>query len=176
MFWQTRVERLEGRHELRAILAILADPGDQPHERASAAKALADVATEIGELRAEAIAVLLRVADEPAAYVRRQALFALAELRAREALPAFRRAAVDPDFLIRVFAAHGFDRLADPDCVGEVIRLLRDRESQVREAAVSALARLGDARLRPLLEDAAVNDPYQLVRDSAKEALVTLDR
>lgn len=174
MFFQTRVERLERVGDLRGILAILADPTDKLYERAGAAKALADAAAVIGDLRAEAVAVLLRVAGEPGNYVRQQVLFALAELRVREALPLFRRAAADPDFIIRVFAAHGFDRLADRDTAPDIARLLQDRESQVREAAVAALARLGDARLRPLLERAATGDPYQLVRDTAREALTTL--
>lgn len=176
MFWQTRVEQFERSHDLRAILAILADPHDKPYERASAAKALADAAGEIGDLRTEAVLVLLQVAGESGSYVRRQVLFALAELRAHEALPLFRRAATDPDFLIRVFAAHGFDRLADRDSVADIARLLGDRESQVREAAVAAIARLGDGRLRPLLERAASEDPYQFVRESAREALAALER
>lgn len=176
MFWQTRVERFERSHDLRAILAILADPTDKPYERASAAKALADAAGEIGELRAEAVLVLLEVADRSGSYILRQVLFALAELRVEEALPLFRRAAHDPDFLIRVFAAHGFDRLADRDSIADLARLLGDRESQVREAAVAAIARLRDGRLRPLLERTASEDPYEFVRESAREALTALGR
>ena len=49
-----------------------------------------------------------------------------------------------------------------------------DRESGVREAAAAALASIGDGRVRPLLERAALTDPYPWVRDAAKDALLAL--
>ena len=91
--------------------------------------------------------------------VRKWALFALAELRAPTAMPAFRRAAADGDWMIRIFAAHGFDRLRSNDSLVEVVGLLGDRESGVREAAAAALASIGDGRARPLLERTALTDP-----------------
>ncbi|MEA2662122.1 MAG: hypothetical protein QOH08_1694 [Chloroflexota bacterium] len=174
-FLQTRVERLERAHDVGAIIAILADRADKTYERAHAAKALADLAAGLGDLRAAAVAILLQAADEPSE-VRRWALLALAELREPAALPAFRRAAKDGDWMIRIFAAHGFDRLRARDALVEVAGLLGDRESGVREAAAAALASIGDGRVRPLLERAAVTDPYPWVREAAREALVALDR
>jgi len=56
----------------------------------------------------------------------------------------------------------------------EVIALLADRESGVREAAAAALASIGDGRVRPLLERAAVTDPYPWVREAARDALTVL--
>ena len=76
--------------------------------------------------------------------------------------------------MVRIFAAHGFDRLRDHDALVEVVRLLADRESAVREAAAAALASIGDGRVRPLLERAAQTDPYPWVRDAAQDALNVL--
>ena len=119
---------------------------------------------------------MLTIAAEEPSDARKWALFALAELREPSALPAFRRAAADRDWMIRIFAAHGFDRLRSHDSLVEVVGLLKDRESGVREAAAAALASIGDGRARPLLERAAMTDPYPWVREAAKDALETLSR
>lgn len=170
VFWQSKVERLERAGDLGAIVGVLSDHTDKTYERAHAAKALADHPDELGTIRDRAVAVLMRAADEPGE-VRKWALFALAELREPTALPAFRRAATDPDWMIRIFAAHGFDRLRSADAFAEVAGLLGDGESGVREAAAAALASIGDRSARPLLERAALTDPYPWVRDAAREAL-----
>jgi len=172
-FLQTRVERLEREGAVRGIVAILSDRREKTYERAHAAKALADMAARLGESRDDAVVVLLRAADEPNE-VRKWALLALAELHEPSALPAFQRAATDGDWMIRIFAAHGFDRLRDHGSIVEVVRLLADNESGVREAAASALASIGDGRVRPLLQRAAAVDPYPWVREAAKDALAAL--
>ncbi|HEV2249430.1 MAG TPA: HEAT repeat domain-containing protein [Candidatus Limnocylindria bacterium] len=174
-FLQTRVERLERASDVPGIIAVLADRTEKTYERAHAAKALADLTGRLGDDRAAAVAVLLQAADEPTA-VRRWALLALAELHEASALPAFQRAAHDGDWMVRIFAAHGFDRLRSHDSLVEVIGLLADRESGVREAAAAALASIGDGRVRPLLERAAVTDPYPWVREAARDALAVLGR
>lgn len=156
-------------------MALLSDRADKTYERAHAAKALADLAGRLHEHRDLAIAALLDAADEPTE-VRKWALLALAELHEPAALPAFHRAAIDGDWMIRIFAAHGFDRLRDQSSLGEVVVLLGDRESAVREAAASALASLGDGRVRPLLEETALADPYPWVREAARDALTVLGR
>lgn len=172
-FLQTRVERLERALDVSGIVAILSDRGEKTYERAHAAKALADLAARLGDHHDRAVMILLEVADEPNE-VRKWALLALAELHEPAALPAFRRAARDGDWIIRIFAAHGFDRLRAHDSLVEVVGLLADRESGVREAAAAALASIGDSRVRPLLERAAVTDPYPWVRDAARDALAVL--
>lgn len=174
-FLQTRVERLERSLDVGGIVAILADRSEKTYERAHAAKALADLADRLGDRRGEAVGILLQAADERSE-VRKWALLALAELHEPMALPAFHRAAHDGDWMVRIFAAHGFDRLRARDSLLEVVRLLADEESAVREAAAAALASIGDGRVRPLLERAAAADPYPWVRDAAREALVVLGR
>lgn len=174
-FLQTKVERLQNSGDIAGLIAILNDHAEKTYERAHAAKALADLAERLGASRADAIAALLPAADEPTE-VRKWALLALAELHEPTALPAFRRAARDDDWMIRIFAAHGFDRLHDGDTVVEVVRLLGDRESGVREAAAAALGSLGDGRVRPLLESASRTDPYRWVREAAEDALDALER
>lgn len=174
-FLQTRVERLERAGAVRGIVAILSDRREKTYERAHAAKALADMAQRLGDSRDDAIGVLLEAAEEPTE-VRKWALLALAELHEPAALPAFQRAATDGDWMIRIFAAHGFDRLRDHDSLVAVVRLLSDEESGVREAAAAALASIGDGRVRPLLERAANADPYPWVREAAKDALAVLGR
>jgi HEAT repeat protein len=172
-FLQTRVERLERARDVSGIIAILSDRSEKTYERAHAAKALADLADQLGDRRDAAVVILLETADEPSE-VRKWALLALAELYEPAALPAFRRAALDGDWMIRIFAAHGFDRLRAHDALVEVVGLLADRESGVREAAAAALGSIGDGRVRPLLERAAVTDPYPWVREAARDALVAL--
>ncbi|MDT5280073.1 MAG: hypothetical protein QOJ20_1268 [Mycobacterium sp.] len=170
-FLQTRVERLERAGDIHGIVSLLSDRHEKTYERAHAAKALADLADHLGDRREAAVGILLEAAEERSE-VRKWALLALAELHEPLALPAFRRAAQDGDWMIRIFAAHGFDRLRAHDSLMEVIGLLADRESGVREAAAAALASIGDGRVRPLLERTAVADPYPCVRDAAKDALV----
>ena len=172
-FLQTRVERLERAHDVSGIVAILSDRSEKTYERAHAAKALADLAGRLGDQRDGAVVILLQAADEPNE-IRKWALLALAELHEPLALPAFQRAARDGDWMVRIFAAHGFDRLRAHDSLAEVVGLLADRESGVREAAAAALASIGDGRVRPLLERAAVMDPYPWVREAARDALVVL--
>jgi HEAT repeat protein len=173
-FLQTRVERLERALDVPGIIAILSDRGEKTYERAHAAKALADLAGRLGAHRADAVPALLRSADEPTE-VRKWALLALAELHEPSALSAFQRAARDGDWIVRIFAAHGFDRLRAYGSIAEVVDLLGDPESGVREAAAAALASIGDGRVRPLLERAAVTDPYPWVREAARDALTALD-
>lgn len=173
-FLQTRVERLERARDVGGIVAILSDRTEKTYERAHAAKALADLADRLGDDHDRAVGILLQVADERSE-VRKWALLALAELHEPTALPAFHRAAHDGDWMIRIFAAHGFDRLRAHDSLIEVVGLLADRESAVREAAADALASIGDGRVRPLLERAAVADPYPWVREAARAALVALE-
>lgn len=172
-FLQTRVERLERARDIGGIVALLADRSEKTYERAHAAKALADLAGGLGAHRDEAVMILLRAAEEPTE-VRKWALLALAELHEPAALPAFQRAARDRDWMIRIFAAHGFDRLRAHGSIAEVVGLLADAESGVREAAAAALASIGDGRARPLLERAAVSDPYPWVREAARDALAVL--
>jgi HEAT repeat protein len=172
-FLQTRVERLVRARDIDGIVAMLADRGEKTYERAHAAKALADLAGQLGAARDQAVRILLDAADEPNE-VRKWALLALAELHEPSALTTFRKAATDGDWMIRIFAAHGFDRLRARDSLVDVVGLLTDRESGVREAAAAALASIGDGRVRPLLERAAVTDPYPWVREAARDALVAL--
>ena len=141
VFFRSKVERLERAGDLRAIIAVLSGHTDKMYERAHAAKALADCADHLGPIREQAVAVLTLAAEEPTE-VRTWALLALAELREPSALPAFRRAAADRDWMIRIFAAHGFDRLRSHDSLVEVGGLLGDQESWVREAAKDALETL----------------------------------
>ena len=174
-FLQTRVERLERSLDVSGIVAILADRTEKTYERAHAAKALADLADRLGGHRDEAVGVLLEAAEERTE-IRKWALLALAELHEPAALPAFHRAAQDGDWMVRIFAAHGFDRLRSHDSLVQVVGLLADEESAVREAAAGALASIGDRRVRPLLEHAAAADPYPWVREAARDALVALER
>jgi HEAT repeat protein len=78
--------------------------------------------------------------------------------------------------MIRIFAAHGFDRLGSNVSLVEAAALLGDRESGVREAAAAALASIGDGRARPLLQRAATSDPYPWVREAARDALDLLEQ
>lgn len=146
-FFRSKVERLERAGDLRAIIAGLSGTTDKRYEHAHAAKALADCADRLRPIREQAVAVLTLAAEEPTE-VRKWALFALAELREPTAIAAFRRAAVDADWMIRIFAAHGFDRLRSPDSLADVAGLLRSSFAawSVTIRTPGALARRGPRR------------------------------
>ena len=173
-FWTTRAERHARAGDVAALIRLLDSAAEPAYERATAARSLVDLAASLGTLRPLVVRSLVRSADEDANYIRGQALFALAELCADEALDTFRRAAADPDWIIRVYGTHGLDRLADPTALEDVVRRLGDRESQVREAAASALASIGDQRVRPLLDRVARGDRYASVREAAVDAIAEL--
>lgn len=173
-FWTTRAEQHAKAGDVAALVRLLDGPAEPAHERAAAACSFVALAASFGALRPQVLVSLIRSAVEDQPYIRGQALFALAELRAVEALDAFRRAAADPDWIIRFYGTHGLDRLGDPSAIQDVVLRLDDRESQVREAAVTALASIGDPRVRPLLDRVARSDRYASVREAAAEAIAGL--
>lgn len=66
----------------------------------------------------------------------------------------------------------GWQRAIAADAFVELrAELVEDEESQVREAAVTALAALGPAG-RPLIERVARSDRYRWVREAARDALL----
>jgi hypothetical protein len=74
-----------------------------------------------------------------------------------------RRAAADSLGAMRVKdAVEGLTALADRD---------REDDPAVRKAAIWALAQIRDVSARPVVEDAAANDPDRFVRDAADTAL-----
>lgn len=173
-FWTSRAERLAKAGDIAALAHLLDSPAEPAHERAGAACAFVELGPSLGTLRALVVASLIRSAVEDHPYIRGQALFALAELRAVEALDTFRLAAADPDWIIRFYGTHGLDRLGDPSTIQDVVLRLDDGESQVREAAVTALVSIGDPRVRPLLDRVARGDRYASVREAAREAIAEL--
>lgn len=74
----------------------------------------------------------------------------------------------------RVYGTHGLDRLGNASATEDVVRRLSDPESQVREAAASALASMGDSRARPHLDRVAREDQYASVREAAQDAIAEL--
>src|SRR5258706_13706651 len=103
-FLQTRVERLERAGAVRGIIAILSDPREKAYERAHAANALADMASRLGDERDPAVAILLVGADERTE-ARKRALLALAQQHETICMRGFPRAALDEDWMLRLFAA-----------------------------------------------------------------------
>jgi HEAT repeat protein len=81
-----------------------------------------------------------------------------------------RDALSDTQFSARRLAARSLGILGDPRAVEPLVSLLSDPHRNVRQDAVDALALLADQRAIPALEQAAVHDKNQGVRQRAARA------
>jgi HEAT repeat protein len=170
-------DRIEGR--VSRVLNWERDPSAKNVDRIR--ESLAD---EDGQVRAGALAALvrLRVADakersraalgDPDSAVRAAAVEGLLDLRDSEAVPGLARVAVaDPDWRARRGAVEAVGALGALGGAADVLPALGDSSSQVRLAAVEAVARLGPAVALQPLAKLAEGDASWEVRAAAVEAL-----
>jgi HEAT repeat protein len=170
-------DRVEGR--VSRILEWEREPRSRNVERIR--DCLAD---ESAEVRAGALAALvrLRVVDakersraalkDPDGVVRSAAIEGLLELQDTEAVPDLLRiAAGDPDWRARRGAVESVGSLGAAADATAILPSLGDTSSQVRYAAVGAVARLGPAVALDPLAKLAEGDASWEVRAAAVEAL-----
>jgi len=116
---------------------------DRPAIRASAVRDLVRHALASDPVRARAIPVLERLLrEDEAAGVRSAAAVALADLAAREGLPALLVSVEDADAAVRQMALAALGEIGDPRATQRLSRALRDPRPEVRYQAVIAFARV----------------------------------
>jgi HEAT repeat protein len=129
----------------RTLEASVRDLESQkPEVRASAVEDLLRHARSDGAVRARAIPLLeLRLAD-PQSKVRAAAAVGLADLAAKDTVPALLRAVDDDDAYVRQMALVALGELGDPRALPRLSRALSDKRPEMRYQAVIAYARVAD--------------------------------
>jgi len=124
---------------------------------------------------------LLRALDDRSPVVRRNAAWAIGEMRGgrlvsrSDAIAPLIRLTSDRDATVRRAAAFGLSALKVDDGVDSLIALLSDEDADVRAEAAYALGEIRDARAAPLLHTLKDNDPNAAVRRAVKWALHELE-
>jgi hypothetical protein len=140
---------------------------DRAATRASAIRDLVRHALAQDAVRARAIPALERLLrDDDAAGVRSQAAVAMADLGAREGLPALLVSVEDADAAVRQMALAALGELGDPRATQRLSRALRDSRPEVRYQAVIAFARVAKddpAEVAAALAH-AMDDPDEAIR------------
>lgn len=146
--------------------------------RVQAGDVAAWAAGALGEVRSKgALTLLLKTAEEPTDFFLRQmSLTALIALGGPEARPVFERRLEDRLPENRALALMGLTQLADKASIGSMLPRLNDQDPLVRTQAVVALATLGDATVRPVLEALQRNESDSNVLGALEEALSRLPR
>jgi HEAT repeat protein len=135
----------------RTVEASFRDLGaSRPEVRVSSIEDLARHAARDPQVRARALAPLEKALKDDFGGVRSAAAVALADLRARESLPALLVAIEDPDPHVRQMALTALGEIGDPRAAPRLERALSDRRPEVRYQAVIAYSRVvtGDDRGR----------------------------
>jgi HEAT repeat protein len=132
----------------------------------------------LGALKAKrALALLMRTAEDRSDFfLRLMSLRSLILLELPEARPVFVRLLDDPVPDVRMWGLIGLGQLADRTAVGAVQTRLTDPSPLVRTQAVKTLALLGDAKVRPVLEDLQKRETDSNVQYAVEEALTQLPR
>lgn len=139
-------------------------------EHSSVKRAAALALGKIG-LREPVIAILTQVLLVGEQSSRRAAVDALAQLEARSAFPALRKALTDPDPGVRQGALAALGELGDRRALPDFReRLMDDTDLGVRVEAAYRLEKLGDPQDLQFLEEVARNDASPIVRVWADRA------
>ena len=135
-------------------------------------------ATGLGELKAErALPLLLRTADDRSDFfLRLTSLRSVAAINLSEGRALFLRRLGDQVPEVRMAALTALGQLGDRTVVGAVLARLTDPNALVRTQAVRMLAVLGDASVRPALEDLQTRELDSNVQYAVDEALTQLPR
>ncbi|HKN86092.1 MAG TPA: HEAT repeat domain-containing protein [Nitrospiraceae bacterium] len=122
--------------------------------------------TAIGEA---AVPALGRCLEGATLTVQESAASILATIGDIRVLDVLISALISTDWIVRMHAAKGLGRIADPRSVSPLMPLLQDKVKAVRVEASEALSRIGQAAVPPLLE--ALQSKEWLVKLHAIEAL-----
>jgi beta-lactamase regulating signal transducer with metallopeptidase domain len=117
-----------------------------------------------------AAAAFISALEDPDPMVRKEAAFALGEIRSRRATAPLIAALEDPAPAVRHEAAFALGNRGDREAVPYLLNALNDESPGVRKEAAFALANIGDAVAVPGLI-AALGDPSAAVRKEAAFAL-----
>ncbi len=127
----------------RTVEASFRDLGAaRPEVRMSSIEDLARHAVRDPAVRARAVAPLERALQDDFAGVRSVAAVALADLRAREALPALLVAIEDADGHVRQMALAALGEIGDARAAPRLLRALSDERPEVRYQAIIAYTRV----------------------------------
>lgn len=156
----------------------LTQPQIMELRRVQARDVAAWAAGALGEVRPKgALTLLLKTAEDPTDFFLRQmSITALITLGGPEARPVFERRLEDPLPENRALALMGLTQLADKAAVGLMLPRLNDNDPLVRAQAVVAVATLGDATVRPVLEALQRIEPDSNVLGTLEQALSRLPR
>lgn len=142
--------RLGDARALGLLVHMLADP--TADVRAHAADAL----SSLGDIAAfPALARMVR--DDPDAFARGRAAYALATFPGSATVDALLPALRDPDAEVRCAIAYSIGCSGDRRAMGILIALLSDCAVEVREAAVLRLGEIGDERVAETLESLTID-------------------
>jgi HEAT repeat protein len=135
-------------------------------------------AAGLGELNAKrALALLLRTTEDRSDFfLRLTSLRSVVVLSPSEGRPVFLRRLEDPVPEVRMAALVALGQLADRTAVPAVVARLTDLNGLVRTQAVKTLVVLGDATVRPILEDLQKRELDSNVQFAVDEALTQLPR
>jgi len=134
-------------------------------------------ALALASISRPAVGALVRALDDRAPAVRRNAAWAVGEVRGAflvdrdDALAPLIRLLADADAGVRRAAAFGLSELKSRDSVEPLIVSLADRDVAVRGMAVFALGEIRDRRATPQLAILVTTDPDSEVRRAAAWAL-----
>ncbi len=130
----------------RTLEACFRDLGSAKAEtRVSAASDLGRAAAGDLANRARAIAALEKALGDEAAAVRAASAVALADLKAKEALPKLLVAIEDADPMVRQMAIVALGEIRDDRALPRLRRCLKDERAEIRFQAIIAFARIADA-------------------------------
>ncbi|MCL2777088.1 MAG: HEAT repeat domain-containing protein [Polyangiaceae bacterium] len=113
----------------------------RPEVRASAVEDLVRHAQANDDIKARAVACVVRLLDDSVAGVRSAAAVALGDLRAIDAVPALLHAVDDVDGHVRQMAINALGEIGDTSTLPRLRRALGDRRPEMRYQAIIAFAR-----------------------------------
>jgi HEAT repeat protein len=122
----------------------------------------------------KAIPPLIDVAATLQGEARVAAFETLAALKARDAVPAARKALSDPDQRVRRWAAVLLREVGAKEALPELRQALADEDPGVRLQAVLALERLNDRESVERIKDAETKETHQEVRKAMEQAVRTM--
>jgi HEAT repeat protein/Zn-dependent protease with chaperone function len=134
-------------------------------------------ALALASISRPAVDPLVRALDDRSPVVRRNAAWAIGEVRGSmfvgrsDALAPLIRLLSDGDATVRRAAAFGLSELKDGDAVDPLIAALADRDEAMRGMVVVALAEIRDRRATPALAQTVITDSSAEIRRAAAWAL-----
>lgn len=142
---------------------------DGPETQAARAK--------VKEIAAAIEPAVVALSRHPDPNMRMKAIVLLSRSKSEAATAAIARAMTDSSDAVQRVALSNIGGKADPTAVTAASKVMRTHESwAMRVLAAQALGRLGGAEATKQLKEAAVKEPYALVREAALVALASYDK